>query len=209
MKGMTIVYEVNGSLYVNVTNRCTNRCVFCIRKNGDGAYGSDSLWLLREPSEQQITEVIFSKDLQKYTELVFCGYGEPGIRLDVCRNVALAVKSRYPKMPVRINTNGHTSLIYGEESVRLYKDAFDTVSISLNAPNSEKYDEICQPVSNFEHSLPAIIAFAKNVKNYVHNVVFTVVGDFLTEEEIEECRKISAEVGIPLRVRDYIAPKEG
>ena len=55
-KDMTVTYIVDGALYINVTNRCTNNCEFCIRKNGDGAYGSDSLWLIREPSEEEILE---------------------------------------------------------------------------------------------------------------------------------------------------------
>ncbi len=203
---MTIVYEVEGALYINVTNRCTNRCVFCIRKNGDGAYGSDSLWLEREPTVSEILDVLSTYKVEQYKEVVFCGYGEPGIRLPECREVALAVKEKYPGMPVRINTNGHTSLIFGRDSVELYKDAFDTVSISMNAPNMEKYNDICHPVSNFESSFEHLLAFAQDVKNCVQNVVFTVVGEFLTEDEIAECRKISERVGIPLRVRDYISP---
>lgn len=203
---MTIVYEVEGALYINVTNRCTNRCVFCIRKNGDGAYGSDSLWLKREPTVSEILDTLFTYDVESYKEIVFCGYGEPAIRLPECREVALAIKEKYPKMPIRINTNGHSSMIFGRESVALYKDAFDTVSISLNAPNLEKYNEICHPVSNFEGAFNNLLLFAQDVKNCVQNVVFTVVGDFLGEDEIAECRKISESVGIPLRVRDYISP---
>ena len=203
---MTVVYEVEDSLYINVTNRCTNRCVFCIRKNGDGAYGSDSLWLEREPSKSEILDALFAYKIENYKEIVFCGYGEPGIRLPVCREVALSVKEKYPKMPIRINTNGHTSRIFGRESVALYKDAFDTVSISLNAPNREKYNEICHPVSNFEAAFEDLLVFAQDVKNCVQNVIFTVVGDFLTEDEIEECRMLCSKLEIPLRVRDYISP---
>ncbi len=203
---MTIVYEVENALYINVTNRCTNRCEFCIRKNGDGAYGSDSLWLEREPTVEEISDALSAFSIEKYKEVVFCGYGEPAIRLPECREVALAIKGKHPEMPIRINTNGHSSIIFGRESVELYKDAFDTVSISLNAPNREKYNEICHPVSNFELGFEGLLTFAADVKNYVQNVVFTVVGDFLAESEIEECRKISEKIGIPLRVRDYISP---
>ena len=80
-KGMTITYEVDGGLYINITNRCSNRCEFCIRNNGDGAYGSDSLWLVREPTLEEISESVFSRELTKYKEVVFCGYGEPTYRL--------------------------------------------------------------------------------------------------------------------------------
>ena len=120
-KSMTVTYEVDSGLYVNITNRCTNRCDFCIRNNGDGAYGSDSLWLVREPTVEEILDSIFSRDLTKYSELVFCGYGEPTVRLDDMRAVALAVKEREPGMTVRVNTNGHSDLIHRGGISAVYK----------------------------------------------------------------------------------------
>ena len=141
-RAMTVTYRVENGLYVNMTNRCTNSCDFCIRNNGDGAYGSESLWLSREPSVEEAVVEILSRIPEGYSELVFCGYGEPSVRLHDCRAVALAVKEKYPTLPVRINTNGHSDLIFGEDTAPLYKGAFDTVSISLNAPTPEEYLEI-------------------------------------------------------------------
>ena len=126
-KAMTITYEVDTGLYINVTNRCTNRCDFCIRNNGDGAYGSDSLWLEREPTVDEVLEDVFSHDLTKYSELVFCGYGEPTVRLHDIREIALGIKKRYPSIKIRVNTNGHSDLIFGMDTAPLYKDAFDVV----------------------------------------------------------------------------------
>ena len=143
-KDMTITYEVEGALYINVTNRCTNNCEFCIRKNGDGAYGSDSLWLEREPTGEEILDSVFSRDLSTYSEIVFCGYGEPSIRLETVVFVAKKIKEKYP-IKVRINTNGHSSLYHGYDTAPEYAGAFDCVSISLNTPSSERYDEICRP----------------------------------------------------------------
>ena len=105
-KSMCITYIVEDKLYVNITNKCSNRCEFCIRNNGDGAYGSDSLWLLREPTREEILESIFSHDLTKFPELVFCGYGEPTQRLDVLLQVAGYVRKEHPSVKIRINTNG-------------------------------------------------------------------------------------------------------
>ena len=201
-KEMTVTYEVESALYINVTNRCTNNCKFCIRHNGDGAYGSDSLWLLREPTEEEILDSVFSRDLSKYSEIVFCGYGEPSIRLDVVRSVALKIKEKYP-IRVRINTNGHSSLYHGYDTAPEYKDAFDSVSISLNTPSSERYDEICLP--HFEGAHKAMLDFAKEVKKYVPSVILSVVGDFLTEDEISQCRLIAESIGVYLKVRDYIS----
>jgi len=205
-KSMCITYIVEGNLYVNITNKCSNRCDFCIRNNGDGAYGSDSLWLEREPTREEILESIFSRDLSIYSELVFCGYGEPTYRLDDAVYVARAVKQRYPEIKIRINTNGHSDLINGRDTAPDFEGAFDVVSISLNSPSAQKYDEICH--SKFgEKSHSALIRFAENVKNYVQNTKFSVVKQTLTPEEIKQCMDISKRVGVTLRVRDYIPPE--
>lgn len=206
-KGMTVYYEVDGSLYVNLTNRCNNNCEFCIRKNGDGAYGSDPLWLEREPTEGEALEMLSGIDLNKYRELVFCGYGEPTVRLGLCQKIAAEVKKIRPEMQIRMNTNGLSDLYFGKSTAQEYAGFFDTVSVSLNAPNAARYDEICHPVYKLS-AFPAILTFAKNVKKYVHNTVFTVVGDFLLDDEIAECRKIADSLGIPLRIRTYIAAED-
>ena len=200
--GMTVTYIVDGALYVNVTNRCTNNCDFCIRKNADGAYGSDSLWLLREPTEEQILASILERDLSEFREIVFCGYGEPSLRLEVCRSVALKVKEIH-NIPIRMNTNGHSSLFFGYDTAPLYKDAFDCISISLNTPSEQRYNEICHPVKDGAYA--AMLDFAREVKKYVPAVILSVVGDFLTPEEIEECKRIADSCKVTLKVRDYIS----
>ena len=201
---MTITYEVDTGLYINVTNRCTNRCEFCIRNNGDGAYGSDSLWLEREPTVDEVLRDVFSRDLTKYSELVFCGYGEPTMRLNDIREIALCIKNRYPSIKIRVNTNGHSDLIAGTDTAPLYKDAFDSVSISLNTPDAAKYVEICHPVYQ-KTAFEALLTFAKNVNKYVQKTYLSVVRQTLSEEELEKCYKIADDLGITLKVRDYIS----
>lgn len=202
MKDMTITYEVGTALYVNITNRCSNRCEFCIRNNGDGAYGSDSLWLEKEPTREEILDSIVSRDLAKYTELVFCGYGEPTERLEDMIYVAKQIKAKYA-LPVRVNTNGQSSLLYGKDTAPMYADAFETVSISLNAPNAEEYDRVCHSQFGLA-AYNGLLDFAVRVKNYVPNVMLTVVDVALTPAEIEQCKQIAEGVGVPLRVRKYI-----
>ena len=206
-KGMCITYKVGDGLYINVTNRCTNSCDFCIRNNGDGAYGSDPLWLTREPSVDEITSAVFSEDPQKYSELVFCGYGEPTCRLYEIREAALKIKEKYPSIKIRVNTNGQSDLIYGIDTTELYKGAFDTVSISLNTSNAEKYDAICHSVYGVA-AYSALIKFAENVKKCVPEVMFSVVRETLTKEELEECIAISLSAGVDLKIRNYIGPSE-
>lgn len=202
-KSMCITYTVGNGLYVNITNRCSNRCDFCIRNNGDGAYGSDSLWLVREPTEEEIIESVLSHELGNFSELVFCGYGEPSYRLDTARAVALAVKAKYPEIPVRINTNGHSDLIHSRDTAPDYKDAFDIVSISLNTPSAEHYDSLCHPC--FDKAHEALIDFASRVKSYVPTVLFSVVKETLSQEELAECFRIAERAGVTLKVRDYIS----
>ena len=201
-KDMTITYVVDGALYINVTNRCTNNCEFCIRKNGDGAYGSDSLWLEREPTEDEILASVFARDLSAYSEIVFCGYGEPSIRLDTVVSVAKKIKEKHPAK-VRINTNGHSSLYHGYDTAPMYQGAFDCVSISLNTPSPERYDEICRPI--YADSFHAMLSFVNEVKKYVPRVILSVVKDFLTADELAECQQIADGLGVYLKVRDYIS----
>ncbi|MBQ7374698.1 MAG: radical SAM protein [Clostridia bacterium] len=203
---MCITYIVDGSLYVNMTNRCSNRCEFCIRNNGDGAYGSDSLWLEREPTLEETLESVFSHDLTAFPELIFCGYGEPSYRLPDAVAVARAVKEKHPSIRIRINTNGHSDLIWNKDTAPMYEGAFDVVSISLNTPNPQRYQEICH--SKFgEESHSALISFAERVKCYVPKVILSVVRETLTETEIEECQRIADKAGVTLRIRDYIGPE--
>lgn len=205
-KSMCITYIVEDKLYVNVTNRCSNRCEFCIRNNGDGAYGSDSLWLEREPTRDEILESVFSHDLTAFPELVFCGYGEPGYRLDDAVQVAREVKKKYPNIKVRINTNGQSDLIHGRDTAQDYEGAFDIVSISLNSPTAEGYQKICHSVFG-EKAFDALLAFTGRVNSYVPTVQLSAVKETLTDAEIELCKKISAELGVTLRLRDYIPPE--
>ena len=202
MKDMTITYEVGNALYVNITNRCSNRCDFCIRNNGDGAYGSNSLWLAKEPSCEEILADIAARDLSKYEEIVFCGYGEPTERLEVLLEVAKRLKAQCA-LPIRINTNGQSDLICKKDTAPMYAGVIDSISISLNAPNAEEYDRVCH--SRFGlGAYEALLRFATRVKDYVPSVMLSVVDIALTPEEIEECKGIADRCGVPLRVRKYI-----
>lgn len=205
-KSMCITYIVEDKLYVNITNKCSNRCEFCIRNNGDGAYGSDSLWLEREPSREEILDSIFSHDLTAFPELVFCGYGEPTYRLVDAVFVAKKVKEKHPEIKIRINTNGQSDLILGRKTAPDYEGAFDVVSISLNTPSRERYQEICHSVFG-EKAFDALLEFAGEVKHYVAVVLLSAVKETLNSEEIELCKEICNRLGVTLRLRDYIPPE--
>ena len=197
---MIITYTHQDGLYINMTNRCSNRCDFCVRSYGDTIYGD--LWLEREPTVEEILSAIDAYDLSKFSELVFCGYGEPTERLYDMLAVCRAVRQK-SDIAIRLNTNGQSELINGADTTHLFTSLFDVVSISLNAADAASYDAACH--SEFgEDAYPAILAFAKNVKPYVGEVILTVVDTTIPPSAIERCREIAAEIGVKLRVREFI-----
>ena len=199
---MTATYRVGNGLYVNLTNRCPCACAFCIRQNGDGVYGSGSLWLEREPTVDEVCASI-EANLGDCTELVFCGYGEPTERLDVLLEVAARFRKAHPDIPVRVNTNGLADLIVGGPTAHRFEGLVDAVSISLNAPTAEEYVALCRPKFGAV-AYSALLKFAEDVKRYVGDVTLTVVGtDALTPEREAACRQIAAERGVSLRVRRF------
>lgn len=198
---MTITYEVKNGIYVNMTNRCPCACTFCLRHNGEGIFGSDSLWLEREPSVQEVCDSIDAWNLEEYAEVVFCGYGEPTERLDELLQVAAHIREK-SDIKIRINTNGLADLIYGERTAPKLKGLVDTVSVSLNATNKEEYARIVRPKFGIE-SYDAMLRFTKDCTAYVPDVVMTVVDVVTSKEEQERCREICEAVGAVLRVRPF------
>ncbi len=200
---MIITYELHNSLYVNLTNRCSNACTFCVRTKHDNVNGEDDLWLEREPTLDEIKADFEKRDLDKYDAVVFCGFGEPTERFDDLIAVAKWLKSKHPGISIRINTNGQANLICGRDVTPEMEGVIDCVSISLNAENAEKYQSLCR--SRFgEGAFAALQEFAKLAKRYVPEVVFSVVDKTMPDDEIENCRKIAEDCGVKFRVRAYI-----
>ena len=198
---MTITYPVRSGIYVNMTNRCPCACTFCLRHQGAGVYGSEPLWLDREPTVKEVCDNIDTWDLTKYNEIVFCGYGEPTERLYDLLEVAQYIKSK-SDIKIRINTNGLADLIWKESTAQKLKGLIDSVSISLNATNKDDYLKTVRPKFGID-SYDAMLKFTKECVQYVPSVVMTVVDKVTTKEEQETCRKICESVGAVLRVRPY------
>ena len=198
---MTITYPVTTGLYVNITNRCPCACTFCVRNKKDHVFESDSLWLEREPTVQEICDSLDTWDLSKYEEVVFCGFGEPTERLYDLLEVAKYIKSK-SDIKIRINTNGLADLIWKESTAPKLKGLIDAVSISLNAINKEDYLEVVRPKFGIE-SFDAMLQFTKDCTVYVPSVMMTVVDVVTTKEEQEKCREICESVGAIFRVRPY------
>ena len=198
---MTITYPVSKGIYVNITNRCPCDCTFCIRNHQDHVYKSDTLWLDREPTVQEICDSIDTWNLQEYEEVVFCGFGEPTERLYDLLEVARYIKSK-SDIKIRINTNGLADLIWNESTASKLKGLIDSVSVSLNATNKEDYCDVVHPKFGVE-SFDAMLKFTKDCTEYVPEVMMTVVDVVTTKDEQEICRKICESVGATFRVRPY------
>ncbi len=191
------VYRYGDSLYVNLTNKCSNACDFCIRNNGDGIGDSGCLWLSREPSTDDVINGI--KSFNAFSELVFCGYGEPTYKMAELISVAKYAKEN--GIRTRLNTNGHGNVINGRDIVPELKSVIDVVSISLNADTAVSYDRICH--SKFgEQAFDEMLTFAKKCVDADLDTVLSVVA--VEGVDVDRCQAIAKEVGAPLRVREYI-----
>lgn len=202
---MTITYEYEGALYVNLTNRCDCACVFCLRHNGHkGSIYADDLWLEHEPSVEEALESFRSRDLSAYREIVFCGFGEPSYRLDDICTLIDTLKAEYPNLPpIRMNTNGHANLIHGRDVVPLFSGRFDRLSISLNGQNPADYCAVTRPKGG-EKAWESMLEFTRSAAKVVPDVVMTIVDQGKTPADIDACKILAESLGARLRVREYI-----
>ena len=195
---MTIFYTIGDSLYVNLTNKCPCRCVFCVREEHETVGNNNSLWLDHDPSMEEIKADLERFNLDDYKEIVFCGFGEPMMRMDDLIETAKYIKSK-ADIKTRINTNGLGDLIHEKNTAECIKDCIDSVSISLNAPDKESYCRVTRPKFG-EQSFEAMLKFAEECRDCGINIAFSVV-DEITPEEIEKSRELAESLGVKLRVR--------
>lgn len=195
----TYVYIVDNNLYINLTNRCSNRCEFCVRYYDKPIYGD--LWIKDEPTAEEVLDIL-KKDynIADYNEVVFCGFGEPTYRFDAIEKICEYVHAQGGK--TRINTNGQANEILGEDITKRISKCIDTINISLNATDADKYDAICH--SDYgKRAFDIMLDFAKKCVAHGGNVVLSVV-DCIGKEEIEKARVIAQNIGAKLRVRELI-----
>ena len=197
----TYVYTLDGNLYINLTNKCSNACDFCVRNERSSYYGN-YLWIRNgDPTvEKVIAAAKGLGDLTRFKEVVFCGFGEPTYK--VAEMVALCDYFHEKGLKTRLNTNGQGNLINKRDIVPELKDKIDFVNISLNASCVEKYQPICR--SQFgESGFSGMIEFAKLCRKNEIACRFSIV-DCIGEEEVEACRRLAESVKVPLYVRKYI-----
>ena len=194
-----ILYTYKNQVYANITNRCDCSCQFCIRSHKDSIGEAENLWFQKEPTLEEIKEAMDGFDFSGYEELVYCGYGEPTCALENLLASAAYIKEKH-NIKIRLNTNGLANEYHGRNIIPELMKVIDSVSISLNAPTAEKYQEVTRP--QFENAFPKMLAFAELSKEAFAHTQLSIV-DVLSAEEIALCQKIADERGIYLKIRKY------
>lgn len=201
-KAMTISYEVGNNLYLNLTNKCPCACTFCLRNHADGAYGSDPLWLEHEPTIDEIKADLDKRELTKYDEIVFCGYGEPTERLYDVIETAKYLREKGCKK-LRINTNGLGELINATSgsTAKLLSEYMDIISVSLNAPTEKEYMEVTRP--KFKHAFGYMCTFVSDCAKIGKAETIVSIVDVIPQEQIEASRVLAEKLGAKLRIRTF------
>lgn len=194
-----ILYTYKNQVYANITNKCDCRCTFCIRNHEDAIGDAKALWHLTDPALEEIIAAIDAFDFTGYQEFVYCGYGEPTCALDILLASAAYIKKTYG-LPIRVNTNGLANLYHREDIIPRLAQVVDTVSISLNAPTKEQYDEVTRPA--FPDAFEALLDFAAKCRESIPTVMLSIV-DVLSPEDIDACRRLADSLCVPLRVRKF------
>ena len=194
-----IIYTYHNQVYMNITNKCDCSCRFCIRSHRDQVGEADNLWFQREPTLEEIKDAIDAFDFTGYDEVVYCGYGEPTCALETLIASAEYIKSRHD-IKVRLNTNGLGNLYHKRNIIPELAKVVDRVSISLNAPTAEKYQDVTRP--QFENAFAGMLDFAEKANAVFEHTQFSIV-DVLSKEDIEASQKLADERGIYLRIRKF------
>lgn len=207
----TLVYLLDRKIYINLTNMCTNDCIFCLRKDKDDVCGQ-RLWLDSEnyPVEDVLAQFdsccqfhLSCCSSDSHPEIVFCGYGEPMLKLEYLKETAKYIKKKYPQAKIRVNTNGHANFAHKRNVVPELKGLIDEFSVSLNAPTKEEYDELSQP--KFPEAYDEVKNFIKACSDEGISVVASVVEGYKGRHlDLNACEDIANSLGAKFRAREWI-----
>ncbi|HIS88491.1 TPA: radical SAM protein [Candidatus Avigastranaerophilus faecigallinarum] len=198
-----LVYLLDGKVYINLTNSCTNNCVFCIRDIKDDVVGAN-LFLSSENVKAEDVIAQLEKIHEKLSsEIIFCGYGEPMLKLDIIKEVAKYIKEKYPNTIIRINTNGQANLVYKRNVLPELKGLIDKFSISLNGENEEVYNRISLP--KIEGAYAAVKDFIKEAVKEGFDTTATIVTGYKNYDvDMQKCIEITKDLGAKFRERPWI-----
>ncbi len=197
-----IAYPANGNLYLNITNRCSCACTFCLREFTSEVYGYDLL-LEREPAvEEIIRDIETSLDREPAAQLVFCGLGEPTLRLHVVLEVTRWARDH--GLTTRLDTNGLGAAVDPARDVvaELVKAGLGAVSISLNAADPAAYEALCRPLVRDAHA--AVVEFARRCVAAGLDTTMSALDGIGVD--LDACAALAADIGGRFRVRGCAVP---
>lgn len=195
-----VVYHLENKVYLNITNRCTNQCYFCLRKFKSGVAGFN-LRLQSEPTLHEIKSELKSKlSHRRWDEIVFCGFGEPTIRIKTLLDASNWI-NRELKLPICLNTNGHALLLYPKRDIvkQLKESGISKLSVSLNAPNSALYNEVCRPV--FENAFEKVLEFIELSRDMGFKMQVTAVT--IPEISVSAVEELASRMAVRFKPRMY------
>ena len=201
----TLVYSIDKNpnpetLYINLTNACTNDCVFCLRSQKDDVCGAE-MW---HDDKYSLEDIISQfKNFKTPKNVVFCGYGEPFLKKDMMKSFAEYLRKNYPNIKIRVNTNGHANAIYKYNVAEEFKNLLDEASVSLNSDNAQQYNEICNP--KIENAYEEVKKFIKACSDAGIEVSASIVTGFDNRDiNVDNCEKIANSLGAKFRNREFI-----
>lgn len=203
MSGNNLVYILDGKIYINLTNMCSNDCIFCLRQQKDDVDGTD-MWL----ESEKITADEVIAQLKPHEDklprgVTFCGYGEPTMKFSILKEVAQYIKTNYSDVKIKVNTNGHGNFINKKDILPELSGLVDEFSISLNAQNEELYNILSQPKVQDGYNI--MLEFAKRAVELGFKTTLSVVSGYKDYDvNLSECEKIAESIGADFRNREFI-----
>ncbi|MFA5626423.1 MAG: TatD family nuclease-associated radical SAM protein [Thiohalomonadaceae bacterium] len=192
----TLAYELHGNLYLNITYHCTLRCAFCPKFKGSWVVQNHDLLLTGEPTAAEVLHA--AGDPGAYQEIVFCGLGEPTLRIDTLLEVAQELRQRRARH-IRVNTDGLANLVHGRDITPELARMVDSVSISLTAQDEATY--VRHTRSKLPGAYPAMLAFTRRAKAAGLAVTLTAING-LDGVDIPACRTIAKQLVVDFRQRE-------
>ncbi len=205
-----IVYRFGDNVYLNITNRCPNLCVFCIKtKWGMDFHGNNLNLAGDEPTAQDLLRALEEELRQApFKEVVFCGYGEPTMRLDVLLYVAQTLKgwqaqAKFPPFKIRLNTNGLGNRINHKPIVADLRRVIDIVNVSVNAESEETWLRLVRPEAQYQDAYPDVLAFLEQCAQAgFEKVILSCVEN--TGADLKALQALAQQYGVTFYARSFL-----
>ena len=191
----TIAYIIDDRRYLSITDRCTLACEFCPKTQGTMKVHEFDLTFDHRPETDEIITAI--GNVSDYSWIVFCGFGEPTLRLKTLLEVATHIKQQGGR--VRVNTDGLANRVHKRNVLPEMAVCIDALSVSLNAQNETVYNHHCAPA--LENSWQSMLDFLQLAPAYIADVTATAING-LDGVDIAACRQLAEDRGVKFKQRE-------